>query len=83
MKVAFLSFDFAEYSIRLASALTESAEVLLLLPNVLAEPHLSLLNPALHFKPFNKPRLRQPFSQLQTIHRLLRDIRAFQPDVIL
>jgi len=43
MKVAFLSFDFGEYCIRLASALVHQADVLLLLPHQQAAPHLSLL----------------------------------------
>jgi glycosyltransferase involved in cell wall biosynthesis len=82
MRIAFLSFDFAEYCIRLASTLAESADVLLLLPEMLSNPHLPLLNPRVRFQPFNKPRLSQPLRQIKTNYRLLRQIRAFQPDVI-
>lgn len=82
MRVAFLSYDFGEYSVRLAGALAQHAEVLLLLPKTLAEPHLSLLEPKVHFRPFGKPRLRQPVSQLGVLYGLLREIKAFNPDVV-
>lgn len=82
MKVAFLSFDFGEYCIRLASALAREVEVLLLLPHQLAAPHLSKLDQAVNFQPFSKPRLRQPLQQIQMIHTILRQIKRFEPDVV-
>lgn len=82
MKVAFLSFDFGEYSVRLASALAREAETCLLLPQELAEPHLAKLDPAVHFRPFQKPRLRQPVQQMQMLYTLWRELNRFQPDVV-
>jgi len=82
MKLAFLSFDFGEYCIRLASALAQQAEVLLLLPHQQAAPHLSRLDPAVNFRPFNQPRLRQPLRQICTIFWILQQIKSFDPDVI-
>lgn len=82
MKVAFLSFDFGEYCIRLASALARETEVLLLLPQQEAAPHEPLLAPTVTFCPFHKPRLRQPLRQVRAIRAILRHIRAFDPDVI-
>lgn len=82
MKVAFVSYDWGEYCIRLASALTQEAQVCLLLPDQLAAPHLNGLDQAVKFHSFVKPRLRQPFQQLRTIYRLLRIIKEFNPDVI-
>jgi starch synthase len=86
MKVAFLAYDFGEYCIRLASGLAHATvgepEVLLLLPEQLAEPHLSKLDPAVRYMPFHKPRLRQPAVQVRTAWRLVREIRRFDPDVI-
>jgi starch synthase len=82
MRVAFLSFHFGEYSVRLASALAREAEVLLLLPHQKAAPHLSKLDPALSFQPFNRPRLRQPLRQISTIYGILQEIRRFDPDLI-
>ena len=82
MKVAFLSFHFGEYSVRLACALAQHAEVLLLLSHQRAAPHLSRLDQAVNFQPFNQPRLRQPLRQIDTIYRILQQIRKFDPDVI-
>ena len=82
MKVAFLSFHFGEYSVRLASALAQQVEVLLLLSHQRAAPHLSRLDQALNFQPFNQPRLRQPLRQIGTVYRILQQIRRFDPDVI-
>ena len=82
MKVSYISYDFGEYSIRLASALAAEAQVSLHLPADSAAPHRYRLNEAVRFQPFAKPRLRQPVAQLRTIYGLLRQIAAFQPDVI-
>lgn len=82
MKVAFLSFDFGEYCIALASALAREAEVLLLLPRRLAAPHLSRLDRAVTYQPFSKPRLRQPLRQIRMICTILQHIKNFGPDVI-
>lgn len=82
MKVAFISYDFGEYCIRLASALAQEAEVCLMLPQQLADPHLSKLDPTVQFRPFDKPRLRQPLRQMRVIYHLLRQIRRFDPDVV-
>src|SRR6266498_1771585 len=82
MKVAFVSFDFGQYCIRLANALAREAEVFLLLPDQLAAPHVSKLDQRLKFQFFNKPRLRQPFQQIQLVYGILQQIRSFDPDVI-
>ena len=82
LKVVFLSYDFGEYCIRLASALAAKAEVCLWLARQLAIPHLSKLSPSVNFHPFQKPRLRQPLQQLQTLYSSLRHINKFSPDVI-
>jgi glycosyltransferase involved in cell wall biosynthesis len=82
MKVAFLSFDFGEYCIRLASALARQADVLLLLPHQQAAPHLSLLDQTINFEPFHKPRMRQPLQQLWMLRTLMQHIRFFDPDVL-
>ncbi len=82
MKVAFLSFDFGEYCIRLASALSNVAEVLLLLPHERSEAHLNLLHPGVDFHAFQRPRLRQPWQQFRMLRELLREIKRFQPDVL-
>jgi glycosyltransferase involved in cell wall biosynthesis len=82
MKVALLSYDFGEYCIRLANGLLQEADVCLLIPQQLAEPHLAKLNQSVNFQPFHKPRLRQPAQQIRTNYTLLQRIRNFDPDVI-
>jgi glycosyltransferase involved in cell wall biosynthesis len=82
MKVALVSYDFGEYCVRLASALSRMSDVLLVLPDELAEPHLSDLDPKVDFRPFDKPRLREPGRQLRVARDLLRHVQTFDPDVI-
>ncbi len=82
MKVAFLSYDFGEYSTRLASALAGEAEVLLLLPRQEGAPYAGLRASEVQFFPFHKPRLRQPVQQMRTLGALVRRLGAFDPDLI-
>jgi len=82
MKVLSIAFDNGEYAIRLASALAAKAQVCLMVPEDQAAPHVKWLDPAIDFRPFQKPRLRQPLQQLYTMLTLLRRIKAYDPDVI-
>ncbi len=82
MKVAFLSFGFIEYSMRLASALAAEAEVMLLLPNAGIEPHRALLGPRVQLQTFVMPRLRQPLQQARMVQTIHRCIQRFQPNAI-
>ena len=82
MKVAFLSYEFGEYCIRLTSGLAREAEVCLLLPHKLANPHGKILDKPVQSVTFHKPRLRQAFQQLRTVYHLIQQIKAFEPDVI-
>lgn len=82
MRVTLVSYISAEYCIRLASALAQEAEVQLILPSEISEPHLSLVSPNVRFIPFDKPRMRQPFRQLLSLRHLLREIHDFRPDVV-
>jgi starch synthase len=84
MKVAFVAFDFGEYCIRLASGIAENADtrVLLLIAKEEADPYLHLLNASVERRLFDKPRIRQVFKQCRMVVDLVRQIRAFKPDVI-
>src|SRR5262245_3505799 len=79
MRVVYLSFDFAESSIRTASALARHADVLLMLPGREAEPYLGLLDRAVLFRPFSPARLRQPIRQMRMLAGLHREIRNYSP----
>jgi len=82
MKVALLSFAYGEYCVRLANGLAKEAQVLLLLPRRLAEPHLPSLDEAVGREFFHKPRLRQPLWQVRMIWGIVRRIRGYNPDLI-
>ncbi len=82
MRIALISFDFAEYCIRLANALGRKLEVALLLPDMHAEPHLPILDSAVKFQPFRKPRLRQVLQQVGMVSSLIKSVERFDPDVV-
>lgn len=82
MRVALISFDFGEYCVRLASALSHMADVLLLIPHQIATPFLSDLDPRVNFQPFDKPRFRQPVRQIRLGVDLIRRLKAFDPHVV-
>lgn len=81
-KIAFVSYDFPEYSIRHVNEMVDHAEVLLLLPEQTSREYLSLLDPRVRFEPFHKPRLRQPARQIVNALKLLRTVYRFAPDVV-
>jgi glycosyltransferase involved in cell wall biosynthesis len=82
VKVAFISFDFGEYCVRLASGIAQDASVLLSLPKGEAEPYTHLMSNSVELQTFDKPRLRQPLRQIRMATQLVRQIRRFKPDVI-
>lgn len=82
MKIAFISYDFPEYCIRQANAMSAEHEVMLVLPTNEADSHLSLLDSRVRYEPFRRPRFRHLFRQMSTISRIVRTTRAFKPDVI-
>jgi glycosyltransferase involved in cell wall biosynthesis len=82
IRVAFVAYDFGEYCIRHANALERDGPVMLILPEQLAEPHASLIEPEVDFRPFHRPRLRQPLRQLASVRWILRQIKDFRADVI-
>jgi glycosyltransferase involved in cell wall biosynthesis len=84
MRVAFVGFDFGEYCVRLASgiAVSPGTNVLMFLPKAEAGPYLHLLSGSVEPRLFDKPRMRQVFKQLKIVFDLVRQIRAFNPDVI-
>jgi starch synthase len=84
LKVAFVSFYFGEYCVRLASGIAEDpdTDILLLLPSKEAAPYLHLLSKSVELQVFDTPRMRHPFKHIQMLAFLVRQIRSFNPDVI-
>jgi glycosyltransferase involved in cell wall biosynthesis len=82
LRIAFVSYNFGEYCVRLVNALAWHADVLLVIPDQIIEPHVSKLNAAVRLVAFRKPRLRQPLRQIRNIRTLLSKIHEFSPDVV-
>lgn len=82
LRVAFISYNFGEYCVRLVNALAEHADVLLVMPDQIVEPHRDKLNESVKLLRFRNPRLRQPIRQIRNIRRLISQIHQFNPDVI-
>jgi glycosyltransferase involved in cell wall biosynthesis len=82
MKVAIVSYSFAEFCIQQANGLVDECDVLLLMPQQGADEYRPLLDPRVHLCTFHHPRLRQPIRQIVSTTRLIRQIRRFQPDVV-
>ena len=82
IRIAFVSFDFGEYSIEHANGLVRDNDVMLLLPKDLFDPHANPLDPHVDARIFRKPRLRQPLRQLVCLRWIAKQIKQFQPDVI-
>ncbi|NNL87149.1 MAG: glycosyltransferase family 4 protein [Myxococcales bacterium] len=82
MRIAFVSYDFGEYSINHATAMADEHEVLLLLADDLGRSHEYKLASSVDYQPFDKPRLRHPLRQISSVRCLLRKIDEFAPDVV-
>ena len=82
MRIAFVSYDFPEYCIRQVNEMVADHDVLLMIPSNGSEDHQAMLDPAVRFEPFHRPRYRQPIRQLMTMIRILRRVRADKPDVV-
>src|SRR5437763_15076412 len=82
LRVAFVSYNFGEYCVRLVNALAGHPDVLLVMPDQSLERHVTKLNPAVRLVAFRNPRLRQPLRQIHNIRSLISQIHKFSPDVI-
>jgi glycosyltransferase involved in cell wall biosynthesis len=80
-RVALVSFEFAELSVGIANALSQRAEVTLMLPEHLAAGRTDI-EPAVGVGTFAAPRLRQPVRQLRMCGAIVRALRRFRPDVV-
>ncbi len=82
MKIAWISYDFGEYSVRHVSAMVAEHDVLLVIPQAELDQHRDLLDPRVKILAFDKPRLRQPLRQAISVWKLYRQVVRFRPDVI-
>ena len=82
IKVALVSFGFADYCIPLANGLAERAQVTYLFGQKGAKTNFSSLHPKVSLRQFDEPRLRQIGLQIKCMVRLAAEIRKLNPDVI-
>ena len=82
MRIALVSYDFPEYCIRQANAMSRDGEVLLMLPATSVSDFAALVDREVDVHAFNQPRLRQPLRQYRSIQSLIRAIDRFGPDVV-
>jgi glycosyltransferase involved in cell wall biosynthesis len=82
LSVAMVSFDFGEVCVPIANALSESADVTLILPRSQLEPLAHDVDSSVRVLMFVKPRLRQPLRQTIMCRTVLRALARCQPDVI-
>lgn len=82
MRVALISVSFGEYCMRLANALSPRADVLLLMPRRVIGPYAKKLDGRVRLFAYQNPRLRQPLRQVLSVRTVMREIRAFSPDLV-
>jgi glycosyltransferase involved in cell wall biosynthesis len=82
LSVAMVSFDFGEVCVPIANALSDSADVTLILPRSELEPLVRDVDPRVRALTFVKPRLRQPLRQAMMCRTVLRALADCKPDVI-
>ena len=82
LRVALVSFDFAEVCVPLANALAALADVELHIPRPVVEPFVDEIAPAVHLVPLTKPRLRQPVQQVRMCRDVVRAVGRFGADVV-
>ena len=82
MRIAWITYDFEEYSAHHVNAMAGEHEVLLISPKPDGLiPKYYLESSVEHFA-FDKPRLRQPIRQWMSIRTILERVRQFRPDVV-
>ena len=82
MKIAWITYDFEEYSVLHVNAMAQEHEVLLISPQPDADACHYPLHPDVESYAFAKPRLRQPLKQLHSIQKILKRVSQFAPDVV-
>ncbi len=82
MRIAWISYDFGEYSIRQVNALAQEHEVLLVMTSEVEEQLMREIDPAVALCCFDRPRLRQALRQYASIRKIVRRVHEFSPDVV-
>lgn len=81
MRVALIDFEYFDYSIQLANALADLAQITLMLPNQAVERYGSKIGNRVDLYHFEMPRLRYP-SNIKMVYTLFRDLVKMSPHVV-
>lgn len=82
LRIALVSFDFVEHCVPMANALADHADVCLLLPEEDVAAAGLEVSSSVDYRPFRRPRLRQPLAQVRLCSELVRKIVGFHPGVV-
>ena len=82
MRIAWISYDFEEYSSLHVNELSVEHDVLLIMPQPEDDAPRYEIDSRVENYEFEKPRLRQPIRQIQSLRGILRKLNEFQPDVV-
>lgn len=82
MKIAWISYDFAEYCISQVNALAEHHSVFLALGVDAGRPLPLHVDERVDAHIFDRPRLRFPIRQIKEVARIVRRVRSFEPDIV-
>lgn len=82
MKIAWISYDFLEYSALHVNAMNKHHDVLAFLPKPTDEDEEFALDADVPRMLFDKPRLRQPWKQYRSIRSIMKALDDFGPDVV-
>jgi glycosyltransferase involved in cell wall biosynthesis len=81
LRIVLFSVYFGEYTIQLANALSDIAEVTLMLPEKTGKNYSSFIRRGIKTHFFHSPRLRYP-SNLWVSFKVIREINKISPDVV-
>jgi glycosyltransferase involved in cell wall biosynthesis len=81
MRILIIDFHFFFYSIQLANALSESDEVILMLPDSIPDYCNPMINERVKVIYFHKPRIRYP-SNIKMVRSIFKTIAEIKPDVV-
>jgi glycosyltransferase involved in cell wall biosynthesis len=82
LRVALVSFEFAEVCVALANGLAAYVDVCLALPEEEVDALHADVSPDVLLRPFRKARLRQPLGQWRSCRQILGDVERFRPDIV-
>ena len=82
MRIAWIAYDFEEYSCAHVNEMAEEHDVLLVMPEADDSSQAYSIADSVQQYAFAKPRLRQPLRQIQSVRQILNRVHQFLPDVV-